>query len=176
MTHRRAEHITERVLRYLRRRWRVARLRAQRFRAHDYEAAWVLMFEAFYGLDPRPLVLPNPTMAGDNQELWPVPRWRVARAYRPLRRVVRRFEYQVRPHPWASSLTYYREQLECGHVTQERPVFIEERAAQRRRCAACVARGVGRRKAPCLPLAGGTSKHTPPPPAPQLAVVRRRAA
>jgi hypothetical protein len=105
----------ERILLYLERRRRIAELRSNRSDAATYELAWVTVFEAYYGPNPRPLYRLAPCEPAPYINPHRDKRWFREKYAKPLRRVVAYGEEREWSEAMGHGTSWYTCHLECGH-------------------------------------------------------------
>lgn len=129
--------IVESILLYLSRRQYIAEKRHERWRSHDYEAAWILVFEAYYGDDPpkkRAIVMPDIGAAPPPRVITEGQR---QMRRRPLRRIAQSFVETVKPTRQQIGGSWVRHKLDCGHITPAELFVSGQPRASRRRCHEC---------------------------------------
>lgn len=128
----------ERVLLYLERRLQVAEHYNRRWDSHFYEMAWLLVFECYYGANPRALlqvVPPSVTVRTNPNSEKP---WFREKYARPLRRVVRNEDYYVPAHDGQPDTEWFDQVLECGHRIEMQYSAPSAKRPKHRRCPECV--------------------------------------
>lgn len=128
----------ERVLLYLERRLQVAEHYYRRWDSQAYEAAWLLVFERYYGANPGPIlqVVPSPSSPSKHENSDKP--WFREKYAKPLRRVVRNVEYSVPAHDGQPETRWFDQVLECGHRIEMQYDCESVKRPRHRRCAECV--------------------------------------
>jgi hypothetical protein len=130
-------HVIDRVLAYLEGRRRVAEYYCHRTDAATYLTAWVTVFEAYHGPNPRPTIrqTQTPTLPRTNPHIDKP--WYREKYGRPTRRVVGYVEHRPAPGDGMGTAGWYECALECGHMTP--PVLDLEGQARpkHKRCTEC---------------------------------------
>lgn len=138
LTQRSTTATVERVLLYLERRLQVAEHYGRRWDSSAYEAAWLLVFECYYGASPRAIlqVVPSPSLT--NTPLNADKPWFREKYARPLQRVVRNIEYTVPAHDGQPETRWFDQVLACGHRIEMQYDHDGAKRPKHRRCAECV--------------------------------------